>query len=367
MGLYLSYIDGQPAESGLLHYRQHCGGAVSRADCPCGGRQHHAGDPAAGSPDDRHQCGRGDHHQPVLWPKERGADAEGLCEQPVSGAVPVGRDDGDGPDLLRYHPAVDGDPGGPPAGSHCLSGDQFHHHDLPLDVLFVFQCIPGFGRQPDSAVLPDRLRSEQYWPGRAVCGCVPLGSGRVCLGHGTGAGPVGGGGGGAAVPQISHDADAAAGPPAPWKAAAADHGAGHSHCGAVCLQQSGQSGGTECRQSVRRGHHGGLHCRQPHRNAGPDAGGDHRFLPQRLCLPEPWSRQAAAHPARGTSLPAAVSGSQHRAGSVSAALRPPDGGAVPRRAVCGDPDCGAAVSADHGGAGDPGRCDAGVSAGAPRR
>ena len=54
----------------------------------------------------------------------------------------------------------------------------------------------------------------------------------------------------AAVPQISHDADAAAGPPAPWKAAAADHGAGHSHCGAVCLQQSGQSGGTECRQSV---------------------------------------------------------------------------------------------------------------------
>ena len=41
--------------------------------------------------------------------------------------------------------------------------------------------------------------------------------------------------------------------------------------------------------------------------------------------------------------------------------------AVPRRAVCGDSDCGAAVSADHGGAGDPGRCDAGVSAGAPRR
>ena len=70
---------------------------------------------------------------------------EGLCEQPVSGAVPVGRDDGDGPDLLRYHPAVDGDPGGPPAGSHCLSGDQFHHHDLPLDVLFVFQCIPRVG------------------------------------------------------------------------------------------------------------------------------------------------------------------------------------------------------------------------------
>lgn len=93
----------------------------------------------------------------------------------------------------------------------------------------------------------------------------------------------------------------------------------------------------------------------------------HRFLPQRLCLPEPRSRQAAAHPARGTGLPAAVSGGQHRAGSVSAALRPPDGGAVPRRAVCGDPDCGAAVSADHGGAGDPGRCDAGVSAGAPRR
>lgn len=30
-------------------------------------------------------------------------------------------------------------------------------------------------------------------------------------------------------------------------------------------------------------------------------------------------------------------------------------------------DCGAAVSADHGGAGDPGRCDAGVSAGAPGR
>ena len=58
------------------------------------------------------------------------------------------------------------------------------------------------------------------------------------------------------------------------------------HCGAVCLQQSGQSGGTERCQSVRRGHHGGLHCRQPHRNAGPDAGGDHRFLPQRLCLPE---------------------------------------------------------------------------------
>ena len=104
-----------------------------------------------------------------------------------------------------------------------------------------------------------------------------------------------------------------------------------------------------------------------HRNAGPDAGGDHRLLPQRLCLPEPRSRQAAAHPARGTGLPAAVSGGQHRAGSVSAALRPPDGRAVPRRAVCGDPDCGAAVSADHGGAGDPGRCDAGVSAGAPRR
>lgn len=93
----------------------------------------------------------------------------------------------------------------------------------------------------------------------------------------------------------------------------------------------------------------------------------HRFLPQRLCLPEPRSRQAAAHPARGTGLPAAVSGGQHRAGSVSAALRPPDGRVVPRRAVCGDPDCGAAVSADHGGAGDPGRCDAGVSAGAPRR
>lgn len=108
-------------------------------------------------------------------------------------------------------------------------------------------------------------------------------------------------------------------------------------------------------------------ARQPHRNAGPDAGGDHRFLPQRLCLPEPRSRQAAAHPARGTGLPAAVSGGQHRAGSVSAALRPPDGGAVPRRTVCGDPDCGAAVSADHGGAGDPGRCDAGVSAGAPGR
>ena len=160
VGVYLSYIDGQPAESGLLHHRQHRGGAVSRADRPCGGGQHHAGDPAAGSPDDRHQCGRGDHHQPVLWPKERGADAEGLCEQPVSGAVPVGRDDGDGPDLLRYHPAVDGDPGGPPAGSHCLSGDQFHHYDLPLDVLFVFQCIPGLGGQPDSAVLPDRLRSE---------------------------------------------------------------------------------------------------------------------------------------------------------------------------------------------------------------
>ena len=101
------------------------------------------------------------------------------------------------------------------------------------------------------------------------------------------------------------------------------------------------------RQSVWRGHHGGLHCRQPHRNAGPDAGGDHRFLPQRLCLPEPRSRQASAHPARGTGLPAAVSGGQHRAGSVSAALRPPDGGAVPHRAVCGDPDCGAAVSADH--------------------
>ena len=115
-------------------------------------------------------------------------------------------------------------------------------HDLPPDVLFVFQCIPGVGGQPDSAVLPDRLCSEQYWLGCVVCGCVPLGSGRVCLGHGTGAGPVGGGGGGAAVPQISHDADAAAGPPAPWKAAAADHGAGHSHCGAVCLQQSGQSG-----------------------------------------------------------------------------------------------------------------------------
>ena len=95
--------------------------------------------------------------------------------------------------------------------------------------------------------------------------------------------------------------------------------------------------------------------------------GDHRFLPQRLCLPEPRSRQAAAHPARGTGLPAAVPGGQHRAGSVSAALRPPDGRAVPRRAVCGDPDCGAAVSVDHGGAGDPGRCDAGVSAGAPRR
>ena len=93
--------------------------------------------------------------------------------------VPVGRDDGDGPDLLRYHPAVDGDPGRPPAGSHRLSGDQFHHHDLPPDVLFVFQCIPGAGRQPDSAVLPDRLRSEQYWPGCAVCGCVPLGSGRA--------------------------------------------------------------------------------------------------------------------------------------------------------------------------------------------
>ena len=193
VGVYLSYIDGQPAESGLLHHRQHRGGAVSRADRPCGGGQHHAGDPAAGSSDDRHQCGRGDHHQPVLWPEERGADAEGFCKQPVSGAVPVGRDDGDGPDLLRYHPAVDGDPGGPPAGSHCLSGNQFHHHDLPLDVLFVFQCIPGLGGQPDSAVLPDRLCSEQYWPGRAVCGCVPLGSGRVCLGHGTGAGPVGGG------------------------------------------------------------------------------------------------------------------------------------------------------------------------------
>lgn len=94
---------------------------------------------------------------------------------------------------------------------------------------------------------------------------------------------------------------------------------------------------------------------------------DHWFLPQRLCLPEPRSRQASAHPARGTGLPAAVFGGQHRAGSVSAALRPPDGRAVPRRTVCGDPDCGAAVSADHGGAGDPGRCDAGVSAGAPRR
>ena len=80
-------------------------------------------------------------------------------------------------------------------------------------------------------------------------------------------------------------------------------------------------------------HHGGLHCRQPHRNAGPDAGGDHRFLPQRLCLPEPRSRQAAAHPARGTGLPAAVSGGQHCAGSVSAALRPPDGRAVSRRCI----------------------------------
>ncbi len=38
-----------------------------------------------------------------------------------------------------------GTPEGPPAGSHCLSGDQFYHHDLPLDVLFVFQCIPGLG------------------------------------------------------------------------------------------------------------------------------------------------------------------------------------------------------------------------------
>ena len=76
---------------------------------------------------------------------------------------------------------------------------------------------------------------------------------------------------------------------------------------------------------------------------------------------------SSAHPARGTGLPAAVFGGQHRAGSVSAALRPPDGGAVPHRAVCGDPDCGAAVSTDHGGAGSPGRCDAGVSAGAPRR
>lgn len=121
------------------------------------------------------------------------------------------------------------------------------------------------------------------------------------------------------------------------------------------------------RQSVGEATMAAYTAAQPHRNAGPDAGGDHRLLPQRLCLPEPRSRQAAAHPARGTGLPAAVSGGQHRAGSVSAALRPPDGRAVPRRGrLLEDPDCGAAVSADHGGAGDPGRCDAGVSAGAPR-
>lgn len=367
VGVYLSYIDGQPAESGLLHHRQHRGGAVSRQTALA----------AVGSTMPvilllaalmiGINVGVGIIISRYFGQKNEEADAEGLCEQPVSGAVPVGRDDGDGPDLLRYHPAVDGDPGGPlqeatayleisfitmicplmyylfssafrglgdsQTALYCLIVSVLSN--IGLDVLFVAVFRWGVAgsawatalAQALSAVVAAVLLFHKYPMMRMRRQDLRL--------HG----------------KLLRQITVLAIPIAVQSA--------FNNLGNLVAQSAVNLFGEATMAAYTAASRIGTLALMPVETIGSSlsvyASQNHG------------AGQAAAHPARGTGLPAAVSGGQHRAGSVSAALRPPDGRAVPRRTVCGDPDCGAAVSADHGGAGDPGRCDAGVSAGAPRR